>query len=91
MLPNYLKFNETQLKDATFQTLISTKWIPFYPNSRISAAFQFAANIHNLKDVFKAWEVEKRRREDGELKHIEKEIYELLEREGGGVPIESGG
>ena len=74
--PSPLNFNKTWLKDDTFVSLISTKWIPFDPVSGRTASFQFVANIHNLKDAIKGWVVDKRRREDRELKQVEKDFFE---------------
>ena len=58
-----LKFNKSLLKDSSFQTLVTTHWTPFNPNSRILASFQFAANIHKLKDVVKTWASEEKKTE----------------------------
>ena len=83
--PSSLKFNKTWLNDDYFLSLIFSKWILFDIDSRRTATLQFAANIHNLKDVIKDWLVEKRRREDREQKQVEKELYEILDKEGRGM------
>ena len=37
--PSPLKFNKTWLKDESILSLISSKWIPFNPNSRRTTSF----------------------------------------------------
>ena len=81
--PSPLKFNKTWLKDETFLSLNSSKWIPFDPVNTCTSSFQFASNFRNLKDAIKDCSVAKRRRENCELKLIEKELYEISDRVGG--------
>ena len=51
----------------------------------MSAAFQFAENFSRLKRLIKNWAVEKRRRDDNELRQIELEIVDMMDMEGGGL------
>ena len=81
--PSPLKLNKTRLNDDSVKLLISSKWLPYDPSNQRIAAFQFAANIKNLKEAIKDWSMDKRRREDIELKQVEKDLFGLLEKDGG--------
>ena len=83
--PSPLKFNKTWLNDEGFVNLISSNWIPFDPGNRISTAFQFAENIRRLKVTIKALAVDKRKRVDRELQHIEIELARIYNMDRGGM------
>ena len=83
--PSPLKFNKTWLKDESFRLLILSNWVPFNPDNRLSTAFQFAENFARMKRLIKNWAMEKRRRDDHELRQIEKEIAAIMDLEGGGM------
>ena len=83
--PSPLKFNKTWLNDEGFVNLISTNWIPFDPRNKMSAAFQFAANIRLLKDAIKSWAVDKRKRVDRELQQIENQLSRIYNLDEGGM------
>ena len=59
--PSSLKFNKTWLKDSSFQTSMSSLWVPFDPNNRISTVFQFTVNINKIKEDVKTQTNSKRR------------------------------
>ena len=59
--PSPLKFNKIWLKDESFIDLITNGWAHYELGNRNSAAFQFAENFRNLKEVIKAWAVENER------------------------------
>ena len=80
--PSPMKFNKTWLKDDSFRMLITNHWAHYAPDSRLSTTFQFAVNFHNIKASIKSWSANKRCKEDCELKLIEQEIVETLEKEG---------
>ena len=80
-----MKLIKTWLKDDLFLALISNIWIPHDPGNRSTAAFQFAMNIRNLKDVIKVWAVDKWKRVDKELQHIEIELSRIYNMDGGGM------
>ena len=83
--PSPLKFNKTWLKDPSFQNMVTIHWVISNPNSRTSVDFWFPAKILKLKDDVKTWAFDKRRREDRELKLIEKDLAGIYGRDGGGV------
>ena len=82
--PSPLKFNKTWLKDESFQNLILTNWVPYNPASRLTTPLQFADIFSRLKGLIKKWSGEKRSREDLELRQLEKDIYNIMDLEGGG-------
>ena len=53
-------------------------------DSPLSAAFQFAENLKRIKDAVKVWAVDKRLREDAELKQVEEDLCLIYEGIGGG-------
>ena len=84
-LPSPLKFNKTWLKDESFRQLILSNWVSFNLDIRLSIAFQFTDNFFRLKRLIKNWAMEKRRRDDNELRQIEKDIVFIMDTEGGGM------
>ena len=83
--PNPLKFNKTWFKDESFRQLILSNWVSFSPDNRLSVAFQFAENFVRMKRLIKNWAMEKRRRDDNELRQIELAIVDMMDMEGGGM------
>ena len=79
-----MKFNKTWLKDESIRNLILTNWVPYNPASRLTVPLQFVDNFSRLKGLIKKWAGEKRRREDLELRQIEKDIFNIMDLEGGG-------
>jgi len=82
--PSPLKFNKLWLQEESFKNLFITNWRGYNENSMRTAAFQFAENINRLKGAIKEWAVEKRRRDDSELKQVEADLISIYEGEGGG-------
>ena len=60
-------------------------WIPFNSRSLLTVSFQFVDNIKRVKGDIKELVVEKRSRDDRELKLIEEEIMNILDGDGGDV------
>ena len=83
--PSPLKFNKTWLKDESFRHLILTNWAPFNPDNRLTVPLQFAASFSQLKGLIKKWAEKKHNREDLELRKIKKDIFNIMELEGGGI------
>jgi len=83
--PSPLKFNKLWLQEESFKNLFLENWRGYNENNVRSAAFQFAENINRLKGAIKEWAVEKRRRDDSELKQVEAELLRIYEGEGGGL------
>ena len=65
--------------------MILSNWVSFNLDIRLPTAFQFAEIFFKLKRLIKNWVMEKRRRDDNDLRQIEKDIVFIMDTEGGGM------
>ena len=63
--------------------MILSNWVSYDPAIRQTTAFQFAENFVRLKRLIKQWAMEKRRRDEVELRQIEMEIESIMASEDG--------
>ena len=78
-------FTVAACKFPGLNKLILSNWVSFNSDIRLPTAFQFVDIFFKLKRLIKNWVMEKRRRDDNELRQIEKDIVFIMDTEGGGM------
>jgi hypothetical protein len=79
------KFNPNWLEYEEFHTFINNEWISYDVCIREIVGIQFATTLEKGKEAMVAWEIEKQKQMDNDLKEVEEEIVDMFEKNALGI------
>ena len=77
--PSPFKFKPQWLAEEEYQNMILEAWEPLQEVQNHSLMQQFADNLDRAKRILKEWDEKYRKRQEEEMRHVERQIKDLYE------------